>query len=364
MIYQTLDLLAWHQSGQLVLSPKFQRRMVWGPAARSYFIDTLLRGFPVPAMYFRRTADPLRGDVREVIDGQQRLRALFDFIVGDTKLSPQLSAPWAGKRIDSLTDEERARLFEFQFQVNEYPDIDDEIVLEIFARINMYSIPLNAQELRNGRFFGKFKQSVYALALEYYDWWLQERIFTHHAIARMDEAQLVSELLVLQLDGLQDKKNSLNEFYRHLDEDWTRSRNSWRSKSRHVPATWLSRDQSERRFRSVLSVIDDAAGDLIPASIFRRTPIFYTLYSSIYHRLYGVPNYKRTTPERPLDLSGTQRLRRAMEELTQLTVTRPDVKDLKGWQRDWIISSARQTDNVGPRRTRLDVLWRVAGLDA
>ena len=45
------DLIQWQQDGLLELSPKFQRRRVWPPKARSYLIDTILHGFPIPKLY-------------------------------------------------------------------------------------------------------------------------------------------------------------------------------------------------------------------------------------------------------------------------------------------------------------------------
>jgi hypothetical protein len=46
--YPVVDLLSWHAGKALDLSPKFQRNPVWKIAARSQFVDTLLRGLPVP----------------------------------------------------------------------------------------------------------------------------------------------------------------------------------------------------------------------------------------------------------------------------------------------------------------------------
>ena len=52
-------------------------------------------------------------------------------------------------------------------------------VLEVFARLNTYSVALNKQELRNGRFFGLFKQSMYQLAYEHLEFWRRQRIRTN-----------------------------------------------------------------------------------------------------------------------------------------------------------------------------------------
>ena len=46
--YTPLDFSQWQAGNSLSLSPKFQRRGVWKPAARSFFVDSLLKGMPVP----------------------------------------------------------------------------------------------------------------------------------------------------------------------------------------------------------------------------------------------------------------------------------------------------------------------------
>jgi len=360
--YVGLDLLAWRQQGVLILSPKFQRRGVWSSAARSYFIDTLLRGFPVPPLHIRLLREPKRGLVREVVDGQQRLRALFDFIEGKYRLSSQVGDEWANKTFERLDQADRDRLQEFRFSVYQYQNIDDATVLEIFARINTYSVALNAQELRNGRYFGEFKKGVYTLALRHLEFWRDTRVFTDAAIARMHEAQLVSELLVMQMDGLQDKKSSIEDFYKHLDEGWSAETARWETKKRVVPLEWLSRRESESRVDAVLDAIGEVVGDMLPESEFRRVPLFYTLYTAFYHRIYGIPGFDRPTPKRPFGDDAGVRLRATVDALSELVSEKPKLEDLRGWRREFLLAAARQTDNVAPRRTRLEVVWDQAEL--
>lgn len=362
-VYVALDLLAWKEQGVLVLSPKFQRRGVWGAGARSYFMDTILRGYPVPPLHLRLVKNPTRGMVRDVIDGQQRLRALFDFIEGNYKLSPQLDAEWAGKSYDQLEQIDRDQIESYRFQIYQYQNIDDATVLEIFARINTYSVALNAQELRHGRHFGEFRQSAYSLAFNHLQFWRDSRIFSEAALARMNEAQLTSELLIMQMDGLQDKKKSVDDFYRHLDSAWGQNPEPWDSKTRaNIPQQWLSRATSEKRFSAVIDTIVDTVGDQLGESEFRRVPLFYTLYGCIYHRLFGLPGFDASTPRRPITRAERTQLRDAMERLSLLVSEKPPVDELRGWRREFLVAAARQTDNVGPRDDRLRILWEQAEL--
>ena len=79
--YSINDFRAWYERKELILSPKFQRRRVWSEKAKSYLIDTILRGLPIPPVFIREKIDiDISKSIREVIDGQQRLRAILDFL--------------------------------------------------------------------------------------------------------------------------------------------------------------------------------------------------------------------------------------------------------------------------------------------
>src|SRR5258708_29656260 len=107
-LYTAQDFLQWRDANTLQLTPKFQRRGVWSAAARSFFIDTLLRSMPVPPICIRDTqAAGTEKLIREVIDGQQRIAAVLDFIDGKYRLSGSLAAAWAGKYFKDLTGAQR-----------------------------------------------------------------------------------------------------------------------------------------------------------------------------------------------------------------------------------------------------------------
>src|SRR5665213_1338499 len=76
--YSINDFLEWDASKQLELNPAFQRRSVWNPKAKSYLIDTILRGKPIPKVFLRQKINvTTRTSIREVVDGQQRLRTIL-----------------------------------------------------------------------------------------------------------------------------------------------------------------------------------------------------------------------------------------------------------------------------------------------
>jgi hypothetical protein len=74
--YTPADFVLWQENDMLEITPKFQRKGVWRKPARSLFIDTMLRGMTVPPLYLRMTQNQAKTKIiRQVIDGQQRIRA-------------------------------------------------------------------------------------------------------------------------------------------------------------------------------------------------------------------------------------------------------------------------------------------------
>lgn len=353
--YSVAEFLEWQAAGRLTLSPEFQRGQVWSTPAKAFLIDTILRGYPIPPVHIRHVQRGREGLTREVIDGQQRISAVLQFARNELRLSrpriaQELLPPWAGLRFEDLDPYLQERFNAYSFRCEVYKgNIDDSVIYEIFSRINTYSVPLSDQELRNGRFFGEFKSSVYGLASEMTPFWRASGIFTPQAIARMVDREFISEALALQMRGMQDKKTSLNSIYAEFDQEW------------------VDRTEHENRFRRCIDEIRGSVGELIPDTRFKRPALFYTLYATVYHRIYGLSqrlpegeNPLPSSPESGLGEQGAARLRDAMLRINEAIAG--DVAYEEGPIASFVAAAARQTDNIRPRLTRLRSLWALADL--
>ena len=121
--------------------------------------------------------------IREVIDGQQRLRTIFAFVSPDLLRDfDQRRDGFSVKRVHNeeladlsytaLSSHHRSRILEYQFSTHVLPaSIEDRDVLEMFARLNATGEKLNSQELRNAKYFGVLKTVLYALAHEQLERW-------------------------------------------------------------------------------------------------------------------------------------------------------------------------------------------------
>lgn len=341
--YTSLDFISWNESGQLDLVPKFQRRDVWTLPARSFLLDTLIRGFPVPPIYLRvsQSEDKTRL-MREVVDGQQRLTAMLRYVDNKYALSRSLEAPYAGKRFSELTSSEQDAIRGYSFICEVLHGASDADVLEIFARLNQYSVQLSAQELRNGRYFGHFKRSAYSLAHEHLEYWRRNNVFTERNIARMLEVELTSELMIAQIAGLQDKKKSISTFYKQFDNEFP------------------LKVRVESQFRAALDMIDGAMTDSLPDSEFQRSPLFYSLFCVVYHHAFGLPGQQLSTPRKHLAERQNNALSEAVMELSdEIRAARDDQPVQPGFVQ-FVNACLSQTDNLQPRQTRFEVLYKYA----
>jgi len=338
--YTPLDFATWRESRALDITPKFQRRAVWSTAARSFLIDTILRGMPVPPIYLRVSqSEDKKRTVREVIDGQQRISALLDFLEGSYALSTGLDSAWSGRRFSELTSSEQDAIRQYSFICETFHGISDAEVLEIFARLNTYAVKLNAQELRNGKYFGFFKRSAYALAYEHVEFWRSNRIFTETGIARMLEVELTSELMIAELDGIQDKKGSIDKFYANKDLNFP------------------EQPRVEDAFRQTIDSISESLRDTLARSEFRRVPLFYSLFSVVYHRQFGLPKLNLDTPRKRLRGAEQGRLLNTVTLLSDVLQSAREGEAIADDFSRFVAACLRQTDNIQPRRTRIEQIY-------
>ena len=139
-----------YKDGSLKLNPGFQRKYVWGRTKRalSLLIESLMLRIPIPAFYFYENNDASFF----VIDGRQRLTTAFDFI--DNKFPLQkleyLGATQNGKYFRDLEPKYQQRIKRTQLAVNILDDRSpQEVIYDIFRRINTGGMPLTPQEMRN-----------------------------------------------------------------------------------------------------------------------------------------------------------------------------------------------------------------------
>jgi len=121
---KTIDaLLQWRKANMLTANPEYQRGEVWTLPQKKRLLDSVLRGYHIPLIYLHHIKTEVAGAKREdfeIIDGQQRINAMYEFREGAFKLFDPVAdaeearfpsfieeqpCPWGGKTFDELDTE-------------------------------------------------------------------------------------------------------------------------------------------------------------------------------------------------------------------------------------------------------------------
>lgn len=256
----------------------------------------------------------------------------MNFINGKLKISPRDNEKYGNTEYSSLPESVKEAFMNYEISVDLMTDASDEEVLETFARLNTYTVRLNKQELRNARYYGQFKRTAYRIAHQHLGFFQTNGILSGKQILRMADAELVSELLVAMLAGLQDKKKSLEKFYKDYDEKFDKA------------------DECEDRFRVIIEDIKKILGSDLERTRFRRKTMFYSVFCVFYDFRFGLP--PRVGGLRTVPVNRYANCRRALRQLnTQIEAEVPSPK-----YQAFFNACKQQTDNIQPRQVRHDTI--------
>jgi len=190
-----LDL---HDRGLLNLNPPYQRRSVWTRRDKEYFIDTVLKNYPSPAVFIHKTTDNLGKSMFHVVDGKQRLETIIEFTKGKIRIPREFGDDRLnGKKWEDLSSDDKRQFWDYSISVEFLPVVDDAVVNSVFERINRNSRKLTNQELRHAKFDGWFSEFVEAQATD--EDWETIGVVTKARAKRMADVQFLAELLIVVL---------------------------------------------------------------------------------------------------------------------------------------------------------------------
>ncbi len=222
-------------------NPDFQRPAVWSKAQKQLLIDTILRNYDVPKMYWRKISS--KPDNYDVVDGQQRLRAIWEFQAGQYRTAKDAESingdAIAGLSYEELPDDLRMSFDIYPLDVVVISDTDEDEVREMFLRLQN-GTTLKAQEKRNAM-PGKMRDFIKELA--------GHRFFTICGFAnrRFTFDHVAAQMTLLELtSSLCNVKNAdLNKMYKtHKGFD--------------------SKSEKARKVRRSLDFLYDAFGEKTP----------------------------------------------------------------------------------------------------
>lgn len=217
--------LAWfrdlHVRERLQLQPPYQRRSVWNQEYKDYFIDSVLQNCPSPAIFLYEEMTPEGIQSYGVVDGQQRLTAVLEFL--DNKFPVgECSTAYRGQFFKDLDFETKQRFWSYQFLVEYLPTVEEAYLRDIFDRLNRNVAKLTPQELRHARFGGEFISAAEELA-EWMKSALPEGIpnIAVRSRKQMKDVEFVATLLLLLESGVETTSQvDLDVAFSDRDTTW------------------------------------------------------------------------------------------------------------------------------------------------
>ena len=152
------------ERGDLDLQPEFQRGEVWSKTKKQRLIDSILREWHIPPIHVIELKETRK---QEVLDGQQRLAAIRDFVRGDFTIDGEIEPveleiqKLSGTKFRDLPEDWKRRFNQFTLRIFRIVDYRAEEPGELFFRLNQPT-SLTAAEQRNA-FFGPVRAQIKAL---------------------------------------------------------------------------------------------------------------------------------------------------------------------------------------------------------
>ena len=172
-----------YREGNLIVNRKYQRKLVWTTDEKEKLIDSIMSGYPIPLILLAERPDVHGYGTYEILDGVQRLTAMFDFI--ENRIS------WNNKFFDTeeftraktlvkkgvitaidrentsfLDAEMCAKLLDYQLAVTIYPAMKENDMIDVFGRINSQGRQLSFQERRQAGVINEFSELVRKISFE------------------------------------------------------------------------------------------------------------------------------------------------------------------------------------------------------
>lgn len=315
----------------IAVNRNYQRSSaIWPAAARSFLIDSMLSGFPIPKLsLFQKTDLKSRKTIKEIVDGQQRSQAIHDFF--DDKLRISTKGRFQGLNYSKLDAEQQQAFLSYQLSVDVFVDATEADIRELFRRVNSYNVPLNPQEIRHATYQGKFKWFLFEMANSYSQLLKDMGVLSESQMARMEDAKFIADICVGLDDGIVSASESrITKLYKKYDESF----------------------DTENYFRDSLKyAIDQAIAyrDVLGEELTKRYQ-FYCLLLAFIHKSNPNPKLQDVWTSDGTGIADPQRTKEKLGRLAEAVATDNDLGNEE--LSSFISASAKTTDRKEQREKR------------
>jgi hypothetical protein len=212
---QINDLVREVEEGRLIPKPPFQRRAVWTPSVKDHFLETVSLGLPFPEIFVvTGQTDPVtRKRMDYLVDGQQRVSTLREYLNGSDDIPYKLVKPYA-----ELSGDEQKRFLSYPVTIRDLLQVDERTVANIFARINSTDYSLKATERFNALFTGEYR--TYCEKLAEHSFFRRHRTFSYTVWKRMNDLTFTLTLVTTLLSGYFRREELLSDYLTQYNDEF------------------------------------------------------------------------------------------------------------------------------------------------
>lgn len=217
--YSVVEILQMLDRKELTVNRKYQRGSgIWPKGPSSYFIDTILEDYPFPKIYMFEYLDRINQQMKkEIVDGQQRIGTIQRFFRNDLRLIGDTR--FAGRIFEELEQADQDNFLSYTISVDVIRGARESEILQMFRRMNAFTLPLNESEKRHSSFQGEFKWFINSLADDFNEFFLEFGVFNNRQIVRMSDSALLADIiLALEQGVISSSPKALRALYGENDE--------------------------------------------------------------------------------------------------------------------------------------------------
>ncbi|MCE0799583.1 DUF262 domain-containing protein [Buttiauxella sp. S04-F03] len=218
--YDLETLVKKIQKNVIKLNPEYQRKHRWSDANSSRLIESLILNIPIPFIYISQDVDvdeevDTESSRFSVIDGQQRLTAIFNFFQNEYQLEGlEVLDKLNGSYYKDLPSFLIRRLEERSIRCLRIDStVDPQVKYDIFERLNSGSVKLESQELRNATCRGPFKDLVKKLVCNQDFLTACKLTPNSKRVKKMEDEELILRFFAINYkNGYSDYKGGFKQF--------------------------------------------------------------------------------------------------------------------------------------------------------
>jgi len=206
------------ESGSLIPRPAFQRRLVWTTEDKNEFLRTVLQGYPFPEIYIASNQFDMQTakSSEQLVDGQQRITTLHQYFNAASTLKLEKDiVPF-----NDLSPDEKIEFLNYQVAVRSLGLVDDDVIRQVFKRINRTSYSLNRMERRNAEYQGAFKQLGERIAKSrIFD---KYNVFSDQEVRRMTDVVFSLSIVITMISTYFHRETEVEQYLETYNDDFPR----------------------------------------------------------------------------------------------------------------------------------------------